>query len=58
MFISTSTKTLQDQIFFKDLEFLAQNIGIDFSFTKLKGKKNYIGVHSFFEFLEQEQRHE
>ena len=58
VFISTSTKTLQDQIFFKDLEFLAQNIGIDFSFTKLKGKKNYIGVHSFFEFLEQEQRHE
>ena len=55
VFISTSTKTLQDQIFFKDLEFLSKNTGIDFSFTKLKGKKNYIGIYAFFEFLETEK---
>jgi Rad3-related DNA helicase len=36
VFISTSTKTLQDQIFYKDLEFLKNNLDLEFSFSKLK----------------------
>lgn len=52
VFISTSTKTLQDQIYFKDLDFLSKNIGIDFSFCKLKGKKNYISLYAFFWFFD------
>ena len=52
--ISTSTKALQDQIYYKDLAFLKKHFPQEFSFTKLKGKKNYLGVRSFIEFLETE----
>ena len=51
VYISTSTKALQDQIFYKDLEFLSKNLDLDFSYTKLKGKVNYISVSSFINFL-------
>jgi len=54
VFISTSTKTLQDQIFLKDLEFLSQNMQRKFSFTKLKWKKNYISLCAFFTLLSDE----
>ena len=57
VFISTSTKALQDQIFFKDLDFLSKNIGIDFSFTKLKWKNNYIWIYAFFSFLDLEEQY-
>ncbi len=50
--ISTSTKALQDQIYYKDLHFLEKHFPLNFSFTKLKGKRNYLGVSSFLEFLE------
>jgi len=50
--ISTTTKTLQDQIFYKDLEFLKENLKQDFSYTKLKWKNNYISVFQFLKFLE------
>jgi ATP-dependent DNA helicase DinG len=50
--ISTSTKALQDQIYYKDLKFISDNFPQDFSFTKLKGKRNYLWVSSFLEFLE------
>ncbi|MDR2640918.1 MAG: hypothetical protein LBC61_06590 [Candidatus Peribacteria bacterium] len=36
VYITTKTKTLQDQLFFKDLEFLNENLGIKFSYSKLK----------------------
>jgi len=54
VFISTSTKTLQDQVFFKDLDFLSQNMDRNFSFTKLKGKRNYISLFAFFSLLDSE----
>jgi len=49
--ISTSTKALQDQIYFKDLHFLSEHFPHAFSYTKLKGKRNYLWVSSFLEFL-------
>lgn len=49
--ISTNTKILQDQIVYKDLDFLSKNLDIDFSFCKLKWKRNYIWINPFFEML-------
>ncbi len=51
VYISTTTKVLQDQIFYKDLKFLKDNLEIDFSYSKLKWKNNYIWVHSFIDFI-------
>lgn len=50
--ISTSTKALQDQIFYKDLAFLWENFPEDFSYAKLKWKRNYFSFQSFFDFIE------
>jgi len=55
VFISTNTKALQDQIIFKDLAFLSENLKYDFSYCKVKWKRNYIGVYSFLDFLESKQ---
>lgn len=49
--ISTNTKALQDQIYFKDLEFLQKNLWCDFNFSKLKWKKNYVSIFRFFDNL-------
>ena len=49
--ISTSTKALQDQIYYKDLHFLSEHFPQAFSYTKLKWKRNYLWVSSFLEFL-------
>ena len=51
VFVSTTTKALQDQIFYKDLEFLKNNLNIDFSYSKLKGKRNYFWLFTFIRFL-------
>ncbi len=40
--ITTATKALQDQIANKDLPFLAEHLGIDFTYTVLKGRSNYV----------------
>lgn len=47
--VSTNTKALQDQIFYKDLAYLKEHSGIDFSYAKLKGRKNYFSISQFFE---------
>lgn len=49
--ISTGTKTLQDQLFFKDLPFLKKNISQDFTFCMMKGKSNYLCLHRFHQSL-------
>lgn len=49
--ISTSTKALQDQIYYKDLFFLSEHFPRAFSYTKLKWKRNYLWISSFLEFL-------
>src|SRR5688500_12607966 len=43
--VSTGTKNLQEQIFFKDLPALQQALGIPFKATLMKGRGNYLCLH-------------
>src|SRR5204863_6875533 len=43
--ISTGTKTLQEQIFFKDIPALRDTLGIPFSAAYMKGRANYLCLH-------------
>lgn len=54
VYISTSTKALQDQIFYKDLKFLKENIAYDFTYSKLKWKRNYLWLYTFLRFFDEE----
>ncbi|MFK7780255.1 MAG: helicase C-terminal domain-containing protein [Candidatus Gracilibacteria bacterium] len=49
VFVSTKTKTLQDQLYGRDLLYLRDNLGLNFNYTKLKGKKNYLSIKLFFD---------
>ena len=40
--VSTGTRNLQDQIFTKDLPFLAEKAGIEISASVMKGRENYL----------------
>jgi len=53
VFISTSTKTLQDQIFYKDLDYLEKKLDISFTYSKLKWKSNYFWIYNFFKFFDE-----
>jgi len=43
--ISTGTKNLQEQIFFKDLPILERALGVPFTATYMKGRANYLCLH-------------
>jgi ATP-dependent DNA helicase DinG len=43
--ISTGTKNLQEQIFFKDIPALRSALGVPFSATYMKGRANYLCLH-------------
>ncbi|MDD5456614.1 MAG: helicase C-terminal domain-containing protein [Candidatus Margulisbacteria bacterium] len=43
--ISTKTKNLQEQLTDKDIPFLKKALEVDFSFTMIKGRENYICVN-------------
>jgi len=45
--VSTGTKNLQEQIFFKDLPLLREALGKPFSATLMKGRSNYLCLHRF-----------
>lgn len=45
--VSTGTKNLQEQIFFKDLPALREALGVEFSATYMKGRANYLCLHRF-----------
>ena len=45
--VSTGTKNLQDQIFYKDLPDLREALGVDFRATYMKGRGNYLCLHRF-----------
>ena len=45
--ISTGTKQLQDQIYYKDLPALRGALGVDFTATYMKGRGNYLCLHRF-----------
>lgn len=51
--VSTGTKTLQDQLFFKDLPFLAKTLPVPFRFSMMKGKSNYLCLHRFGQIFQQ-----
>ena len=50
--ISTGTKNLQEQIYFKDLSILRKALGIPFTATYMKGRGNYLCLHRFDSFRE------
>ena len=43
--ISTATKTLQDQLFYKDLPLVQEGLGLDVRATLVKGRPNYLCLH-------------
>jgi ATP-dependent DNA helicase DinG len=45
--VSTGTKNLQEQIFFKDLPVLRESLGLKFSAAYMKGRGNYLCLHRF-----------
>jgi ATP-dependent DNA helicase DinG len=45
--VSTGTKNLQEQIFFKDLPVLQEALGVPFTATCMKGRGNYLCLHRF-----------
>jgi ATP-dependent DNA helicase DinG len=45
--VSTGTKNLQDQIFYKDLPALREALNVPFSATYMKGRSNYLCLHRF-----------
>ena len=48
--ISTGTRNLQDQIFFRDVPLLRDRLGLKVEATYLKGRDNYLCVHRFRDF--------
>ena len=45
--ISTGTKNLQEQIYFKDLPVLREALNVPFTATCMKGRANYLCLHRF-----------
>ncbi len=45
--VSTGTKNLQEQIFYKDLPVLRAALGVPFTATYMKGRANYLCRHRF-----------
>jgi ATP-dependent DNA helicase DinG len=43
--ISTGTKNLQEQIYFKDIPALHDSLGVPFTATYMKGRANYLCLH-------------
>lgn len=49
--ISTGTKNLQEQIFFKDIPFLSKSTGLKADSMLMKGRKNYLCLHRYHQFF-------
>jgi len=45
--VSTGTKNLQEQIYFKDIPLLREALGVPFTATCMKGRGNYLCLHRF-----------
>jgi ATP-dependent DNA helicase DinG len=45
--VSTGTKNLQEQIYFKDLPLLREALDVQFTATYMKGRGNYLCLHRF-----------
>ncbi|WP_051062238.1 ATP-dependent DNA helicase [Ilumatobacter nonamiensis] len=53
--VATATKALQDQLASKDLPFLAEHLGIDFDWSILKGRSNYVCLQRLSEMANPDQ---
>ncbi len=51
--ISTGTKNLQEQIFFKDIPLLSAAMGLEIDAILMKGRKNYLCLHRYHQFFAQ-----
>ena len=49
--VSTNTKNLQEQLFFKDLPLLEKTLPFKFRVTLLKGKKNYLCLYRLYSWI-------
>ena len=49
--ISTGTKNLQEQVFFKDIPLLEEATGLDVDAMLMKGRKNYLCLHRYHQFF-------
>ena len=45
--VSTGTKNLQEQNYFKDVPVLQRSLGVPFTATYMKGRGNYLCLHRF-----------
>lgn len=50
--VSTGTKNLQEQIYFKDLPALQRTLGVRFTATLMKGRSNYLCLHRYEQYRE------
>ncbi|MBW1705353.1 MAG: ATP-dependent DNA helicase [Deltaproteobacteria bacterium] len=51
--ISTGTKNLQEQVFFKDLPLLEKATGLKIDAIIMKGRKNYLCLHRYHQYFAQ-----
>ncbi len=49
--VSTNTKNLQEQLFFKDIPLLEKALPFEFKVTLLKGKKNYLCLYRLYNLI-------
>jgi len=49
--ISTGTKNLQEQIFFKDIPLLSRATGLEMAPLLMKGRKNYLCLHRYHQYF-------
>ena len=54
--VSTNTKNLQEQLFFKDLPLLAETCGLDVQMALIKGRSNYVCVRKLLYMVEESER--
>ncbi|MFC1851878.1 ATP-dependent DNA helicase [candidate division CSSED10-310 bacterium] len=51
--VSTVTKNLQEQLYFKDVPFIQKQLGLNFKACNLKGRANYLCWRRYHYFLQQ-----
>ena len=51
--ISTNTKNLQEQLYFKDIPLLRETLGLEFATALIKGRSNYLCVRKLLYLLEE-----
>ena len=56
--VSTGTKNLQEQVFYKDLPALKEALGVPFTATLMKGRGNYLCLHRWETYQQSEESFE